>query len=144
MKISTKGRYALRLLVDVAVNSANGPVSIKDVSKRENISDKYLEQIISSLNSAGMVRSIRGAQGGYLLKKRPEEITVGMVLRITEGGMSPVNCLDESEKPCERQPSCPTYKLWERLNNAIIDVIDGTTIADLIDNRPSAADEYVI
>lgn len=144
MKISTKGRYALRLLVDIAANSEGGPVSIKDVSKRENISDKYLEQIISSLNSAGLVRSVRGPQGGYLLRKPSEDITVGMVLRITEGGMSPVTCLEDGAESCDKQAACTTLKLWKRLDDAINDVIDNTTIADLVNDRPNAADEYII
>ena len=89
MKISTKGRYALRLMLDLALNNSGKPVRIRDVSERQNISDKYLEQIISVLNKARFVRSIRGPQGGYLLTRRPEEYTVGMILRLTEGSMAP-------------------------------------------------------
>ena len=95
MKISTKGRYALRLMLDLALNNSGKPVRIRDVSERQNISDKYLEQIISVLNKARFVRSIRGPQGGYLLTRRPEEYTVGMILRLTEGSMAPVDCVDE-------------------------------------------------
>mgnify|MGYP000721230545 FL=1 len=94
MKISTKGRYALRLMLDLALNNSGKPVRIRDVSERQNISDKYLEQIISVLNKARFVRSIRGPQGGYLLTRRPEEYTVGMILRLTEGIMTPVDCVD--------------------------------------------------
>ena len=97
MKISTKGRYALRLMIDLAERSDGTPVSLKDVAKRQNISDKYLEQIISVLNRAGFVRSIRGAQGGYLLKKDPKEYTVGMILRLTEGSLAPVACIEDDE-----------------------------------------------
>lgn len=90
MKISTKGRYALRLMVDLALNNTGEPISLKDIARKENISDKYLEQIISVLNKAGYVRSIRGAQGGYMLRKKPEDYTVGMILRQTEGSLAPV------------------------------------------------------
>ncbi len=92
MKISTKGRYALRLMLDLAVNASEEPVSLKSVAQRQGISDKYLEQIISILNRAGYVKSIRGAQGGYLLRRRPQDITAGMILRLTEGSLSPVTC----------------------------------------------------
>mgnify|MGYP004677302227 FL=1 len=95
MKISTKGRYALRLMVDLALNNTGEPISLKDIARKENISDKYLEQIISVLNKAGYVRSIRGAQGGYMLRKKPEDYTVGMILRQTEGSLAPVACLED-------------------------------------------------
>lgn len=144
MRISTKGRYALRLIIDIAINSSNKPVSIKDVSIRENISDKYLEQIISILNSGGIVRSVRGPQGGYTLRKAPEDITVGMILRLTEGTISPVPCVEEDSPKCERMSTCSTYDLWQRLNQAISDVLDTTTIADLIANRPEAGNDYCI
>lgn len=144
MKISTKGRYALRLLIDIAANSAGKPVSIKDVSARQHISDKYLEQIISTLNNAGLVRSVRGPQGGYLLRKEPKDITVGMVLRATEGTMSPVVCVEPDALPCEHMAECPTISLWKKLDKAISDVIDNTTIEDLANERANAADEYCI
>ena len=97
MRVSTKGRYALRLMLDLALNNTGEPVSIKDISKRQDVSDKYLEQIISVLNKAGFVKSIRGAQGGYMLRKAPEEYTVGMILRLTEGSLAPVECVDFTE-----------------------------------------------
>lgn len=100
MKISTKGRYALRLMLDLALNNSGKPVRIRDVSERQNISDKYLEQIISVLNKARFVRSIRGPQGGYLLTRRPEEYTVGMILRLTEGAWRRVDCVDEELGYC--------------------------------------------
>ena len=99
MKISTKGRYALRLMLDLAIHNTGEAVSLKDIAKRQGISDKYLEQIISVLNKAGFVKSIRGAQGGYLLKKKPEEYTVGMILKLTEGTLAPVGCVgDDAEE----------------------------------------------
>ena len=115
MKISTKGRYALRLMLDLAMNDTGAPISLKDVAKRQDISDKYLEQIISVLNRAGFVKSVRGAQGGYLLKKEPQEYTVGMILRLTEGSLAPVACLDGDENDCERQESCVTLILWKKI-----------------------------
>lgn len=132
MKISTKGRYALRLMMDIAVNGGEKPVSIKEIAKRQDISDKYLEQIISVLNGAGFVRSVRGPQGGYVLKKKPEEYTVGMILRLTEGSLAPVACVEEEEPACGRMESCATFELWKRLNQAISSVVDETTLADLV------------
>ena len=105
MKISTKGRYALRLMLDLAMNGENNVVRIKDIAERQQISDKYLEQIISVLNKAGYVRSTRGPQGGYSLRKAPEEYTVGDILRLTEGSLAPVACVEE-EGSCEREVDC--------------------------------------
>ena len=133
MKISTKGRYALRLMIDLAMNGGGDPISLKDVAKRQGISDKYLEQIISVLNKAGYVRSIRGAQGGYLLKKEPAEYTVGMILRLTEGSLAPVACVEEDETDCERQSGCVTYLLWKKMADAVNDVVDTTTLKDLVE-----------
>ena len=145
MKISTKGRYALRLMIDLAMNGGGDPISLKDVAKRQGISDKYLEQIISVLNKAGYVRSIRGAQGGYLLKKEPAEYTVGMILRLTEGSLAPVACLDYNPVGCERSGECPTLPIWEGLNKVISDYLDGITLQDLIDmQKDKPANDYVI
>ena len=109
MKISTKGRYALRLMLDLAMNGENNVVRIKDIAERQQISDKYLEQIISVLNKAGYVRSTRGPQGGYSLRKAPEEYTVGDILRLTEGSLAPVACVEE-EGSCEREVDCVTVE----------------------------------
>ena len=133
MKISTKGRYALRLMLDIALYSENKPVSIKEISKRQGISDKYLEQIISVLNSAGYVRSVRGPQGGYLLTREPQEYTVGMILKLTEGSLAPVICVEDDASPCNNMGCCPTVEIWKRLNNAINDVVENITLADLIE-----------
>ena len=133
MKISTKGRYALRLMIDLATNDDGNPIRIKDVAERQNISDKYLEQIISALNKAGFVRSVRGPQGGYSLKKKPEDYTVGMILRLTEGSLAPVACVEEDETDCERQGGCVTYLLWRKISDAINGVVDTITLKDLID-----------
>ena len=132
MTISTKRRYALRLMLDIALNDAKTPVRIKDIAERQQISDKYLEQIVSSLNKAGFVKSLRGPQGGYRLTKKPEEYTVGMILRLIEGSLAPVACLDDDINNCTRADRCPTLILWEKLYDAISEVVDNITLADLI------------
>lgn len=144
MKISTKGRYALRLMLDLAMNNTGEPVRIKEISARQEISDKYLEQIISILNKAGYVKSIRGPQGGYRLAREPEKYTVGMILRLTEGSLAPVPCLDDEINSCNRQDACVTLRLWKMLNEAISDVVDEVTLADLVEWQNQISDNYVI
>lgn len=144
MKISTKGRYALRLMLDIALDHSGEPVRIKDIAARQEISEKYLEQIISVLNKAGLVRSIRGSQGGYLLTKEVDKYTAGMILRVTEGSLAPVSCLDDEVNTCERQSMCATLRLWQMLNTAICDVVDKVTLADLMEWQMQMADNYVI
>lgn len=144
MKISTKGRYALRLMLDLALNNTGEPVRIKDIASRQEISDKYLEQIISVLNKAGYVRSLRGPQGGYKLARDPKEYTVGMILRLTEGSLAPVACLEDEENQCARQDECATLILWEKLYDAIKEVVDGYTLADLVDWQMEKVDHYII
>lgn len=144
MRISTKGRYALRLMIDIAINDVEKPVSIKDIARRQDISDKYLEQIISVLNTAGFVRSVRGAQGGYTLKKSPSEYTVGMILRLTEGSLAPVACVEEDAPPCDRVDNCATIEVWKRLNKAISDVVDSITLEDLVAWQNNNADNFTI
>ena len=144
MKISTKVRYALRLMIDLAENSSGNPVSLKDVAKRQGISDKYLEQIISVLNKAGYVRSVRGAQGGYLLKSDPETYTVGMILRQTEGSLAPVSCIEDDEIICDRQEQCVTSIVYKKINDAISNVVDNITLQDLVDWQSEKNGTYVI
>lgn len=144
MKVSSKGRYALRLMLDIAQHDTGSPVRIKDISSRQKISDKYLEQIISALNKAGFVRSVRGPQGGYLLTRKPEEYTVGMILRMTEGSLAPVACLEEEAGSCERQDSCVTFRVWKELNDAINGVVDRITLADLLEWSREGGDNYCI
>lgn len=144
MKISTKGRYALRLMLDLAQNNTGEPVRIKDIAARQELSDKYLEQIISILNKARFVKSIRGPQGGYRLTREPEQYTVGMILRLTEGSLAPVACLEDEVNICERQDTCATLKLWQMLNQAISDVVDRVTLADLVEWENEKLDNYVI
>lgn len=144
MKISTKGRYALRLMLDLAMYSEGGPVCLKDVAKRQQISDKYLEQIIATLNKAGYVRSIRGAQGGYLLKKDPAEYTVGMILRLTEGDLAPVGCVGAEKEECERKEGCVTIRIWQQINDAVNQVVDNITLADMLEWQAELSDQYSI
>lgn len=135
MKISTKGRYAVRVMLDLALNNTGEYIKVKDIAARQGISEKYLEQIIAVLNRAGYVTSVRGAQGGYRLAKRAEDYTVGMILRLTEGSMAPVACLEEGAPVCERYDTCETLEVWKDLYAAINGVIDNMTVADLVEKR---------
>lgn len=132
MKISTRGRYAVRVMLDLAANQTGEYSKVKEIAARQDISEKYLEQIISILNKAGFVKSIRGAKGGYRIGKEPSHFTVGMILRLTEGSLSPVACLDDAINECERCDTCETLSVWKELDQAISNVVDKTTIADLL------------
>ena len=131
MKISTKGRYALRVMIDLAINSNGKYISLKDISERQGISNKYLEQIISLLNKAGYLETARGYTGGYKLAKDPKEYIVGDILRATEGDLAPTYCLTEDGE-CDKQKGCKTYSFWKGLDNAINEYIDSKTLEDLI------------
>lgn len=143
MKISTKGRYGLRLMLELAANYENGNIPLKYISQKQDISDKYLEQIINSLNKAGLVKSVRGSQGGYHLSSAPDKITVGQILRVLEGSLSPVSCV-ENDDECEKQANCLTYPLWKELNDAICAVVDTKTLADLLASSNNSETEYYI
>ena len=144
MKISTKGRYALRLMLDLASNDSGTPIRLKDVAKRQGISEKYLEQIISILNKAGFVRSVRGPQGGYSLSRTPADYTVGMILRLTEGSLCPVDCAAEENGSCDRVDTCVTSMLWKMLHDAISSVVDHVSLEELLSWQNARADDYVI
>lgn len=131
MKISTKGRYALRLMLDLAMHHTGNFVPLKAISQRQDISDKYLEQIVHLLSKGGLVQSARGAQGGYRLTREPVEYTVGEILRLVEGSLVPVACL-ECGANCEHTEECMTIDLYKRMQKAIDDIVDGTTLVDLI------------
>ena len=131
MKISTRGRYAVRVMLDLAQNDHGECIKVKDIAARQGISEKYLEQIIAILNKAGYVKSVRGAQGGYRIADVPEKYTVGMILRLTEGSLAPVTCLEEG-KACQRCDSCRSVEVWKVLYERINQVVDGITIADLL------------
>lgn len=145
MKISTKGRYALRLMLDLATYNTGEPISLNDVAKRQEVSEKYLEQIISILNRGGLVKSSRGAKGGYSLRHRPEEITVGMILRLTEGDLAPVACVsDDNSAECSRIETCVTARVYKKINEAITGVVDGITLADMKEWQDETIETYSI
>lgn len=145
MKISTKGRYALRLMLDLAENSKDNFVALKDIAERQNISKKYLEQIVPLLNKSGVLRTNRGYQGGYMLAKSPSEYTVGEILRITEGSLAPIACLEPDKNPCERSSECMTLFLWKGLYKVVTDYLNSVTLQDIIDNHYNCQiDEYYI
>ena len=135
MRISTKGRYALRLMLDLAVNGEGKNLPLKTIAARQEISDKYMEQLINSLVKAGYVQSVRGAQGGYRLKGEPKDYTVGMILRLMEGSLSPVPCIDGEENSCPRAESCVTVEVWQTLKDAIDGVVDSVTLEDLVQRQ---------
>ncbi|MCH5349976.1 MAG: Rrf2 family transcriptional regulator [Oscillospiraceae bacterium] len=139
MKISTKGRYALRMLIDLALHESDGFVALKDIAERQNISKKYLEQIVPLLNKSNLLKTNRGYQGGYMLSKSTDKYTVGEILRITEGDLCPVSCLQYSPNDCPRAGECMTLFVWEGLYKAITDYLDGITLKDIIE-RGSEAD----
>lgn len=140
MKISTKGRYALILMLDLAVYNTGEPVRLKDVAKRQQISEKYLEQIISVLNKARFVKSIRGPQGGYMLKEAPEQYTVGMILRLTEGSLALVDYDDATAMEREVVIS----RIWKQMETAINSIVDNITLKDLAEWQYETANHYVI
>ena len=143
MLISTKGRYALRVLIDMAEQQAAGYIPLKEIAQRQEISEKYLESIIKILVKAGVVDGLRGKGGGYRLNKAQDQISVDTILGLTEGTLSPVSCLEEGAAPCEKMSCCRTLELWRGLDRVIHDYLNQYTIADLVrDHTPG--DDYVI
>ena len=138
MRVSTKGRYALRMMIEFGLNP-DQCTKISQVAARQGISDKYLEQIVSLLHKAGYVRSIRGAQGGYMLTRKPEEYTVGMILRATEGDLAPAECVSVDGHACTRSGVCPSHAVFSKVYSAINSVIDGVTLCDLIPEGESVS-----
>ena len=135
MKISTKGRYALRMMLDLAEHQNDGYVALKDIAARQNISKKYLEQIVPILNKADILRTTRGFQGGYRLAKPPEKYTVGQILRLTEGSLAPVACLEHDPIECERSVGCATLPVWQGIYRVITEYLDGITLQDILDQQ---------
>lgn len=131
--MSTKSRYALRLLIDMSLNEGDENVKIKDIAARQNLSPKYLEQIVTVLNKAGYVRSERGPQGGYRMVMKPKDISAGDIVRLFEGSTSPVPCLGTHAMECPNESLCYTRSLWIRMDEAVNAVLDGTTVQDLVD-----------
>jgi Rrf2 family protein len=132
MKISTKGRYGLRAMVDLAVYSAGDHISLKSIAERQNISEGYLEQVFSTLRKAGLINSIKGAQGGYAIADRPDKITVGNVLRALEGNLSVIDDKSMDEKTNDKIEDCIRQKVWSIINGSIDDVVDNMTLEDLM------------
>lgn len=130
MKISTKGRYGLRVMTDLAVNGNGGCVSLKDIAEREHLSEKYLEQIVNQLSKAGLVKSLRGAKGGYILTREATEITVEDILKATEGSLAPVACAEDNGK-CASYGDCVTSFIWTEIYKATIGVVSSITLKDL-------------
>ena len=131
MLISTKGRYALRLMLDVALNSGDGPVPLRDIAQRQDLSDKYLEQLVIPLSRAGLVKSVRGASGGYLLTKDAGDYTVGEILRALEGDLAPTSCTEDGHC-CENADRCVSHEVWEKIQSAVDGVVDHITLADMV------------
>jgi len=131
MKISTRGRYALRFMIDLAQHNNGEYTALKDVSQRQDISIKYLEQITSLLSKFGLLASVRGPQGGYKLSKPASAYKIGEILRITEGSLAPVACLDSPENTCERKANCHTLSLWQGLNKVINEYLNSVSLEDL-------------
>lgn len=145
MKISTKGRYAIKLMLDLALYSKGQPVKIKEIAKRQGISEKYLEQIVATLNKAALVKSIRGSHGGYMLSEPPRNYTVGRILRTMEGNLSPTGCVGANGWPCENKATCVSLIIWQKLDEAINGVLEGMTLEDLVEWQQNLwTDQYVI
>ena len=144
MLISTKGRYALRVMADLAEHPSEGYIPLKEIAQRQEISEKYLEAIIKILVKAKLLSTgVRGKGGGYKLTHPPEQYTVGEVLRLTEETLAPVACLEEAADVCPRAPNCRTLPVWKGLNRVINEYLDHITVADIIHSR-DAGNDYVI
>lgn len=136
MLISTKGRYALRVMVDLAEHRAQGYIPLKEIALRQDISEKYLESIVKLLVKARLLDSLRGKGGGYKLVKPPEEYSVGAVLRLTEATLAPVSCLEQGADPCPKKAECRTVAMWNGLDKVINEYLDSVTVADLMRREP--------
>lgn len=143
MLVSTKGRYALRVMIDLAEHQADGFIPLKIIAERQEISEKYLENIIKLLVKAKLLTGVRGKGGGYKLARAPEQYTVGSILRITEESMAPVACLDSDAEACPRAAECRTLNMWRGLDKLINDYLENITLADLMHSDPTGFD-YVI
>lgn len=135
MIVSTKGRYALRVMVDLAEQNANFYIPLKDIATRQNISQKYMESIMTILSKGGLIDGVHGKGGGYKLKRKPQDYKIREILLITEGTLAPVACLENCAPKCERQSECRTLPLWVNLNSIINDYLDSISLADLMKNK---------
>ncbi|MBQ8508029.1 MAG: RrF2 family transcriptional regulator [Clostridia bacterium] len=143
MMISTRGRYALRVMIDLAEQKTSNFVPLKEVAERQEISEKYLESIVKNLVQNGYLEGLRGKGGGYRLVREPDSYTVGSILRLMEGSLAPVSCLAQRAQPCGREAVCRTLPMWRKLYEMVNDYFDGITLADLIESGQSG-DDYVI
>ena len=132
MRISTKGRYALKIMIDLAQHYGEGYISLKDIAERQDVSLKYLEAIAATLNKAGFIISSRGKSGGYRLSRPANEYTVGSVLKLAEGSLAPVSCLYAGSEPCERSDVCITLPMWQELDRIVDGYLESVTIEDLV------------
>ncbi|MDR2933409.1 MAG: Rrf2 family transcriptional regulator [Oscillospiraceae bacterium] len=132
MKISTKGRYGLRIMLELSLHFDKNLLTVREIAEKQGISEKYIEQIISVLNKAGLVRSQRGAAGGYKLAEPPQATTVGAILRVTEGGLNVVDCVSGNADSCDMIEECVTIDVWRAIKEAIESVVDNITLADLV------------
>jgi len=142
MKLSTKGRYGLKAMFELALHYGEGPISLKSIAENQEISESYLEQLVAVLKKKGLATSVRGAQGGYLLSDDPKNITVGDVIRALEGDIAPSDCvLNENIGKCEKQDFCVTKNVWMKIKNSINDVIDSITLQDMVDDFAKINDD---
>ena len=144
MKISTKGRYAIRVILDLAEHNTGEYTPLDDIAKRQEISEKYLESIVSVLVKNDLLTALRGKGGGYKLVKEPDEYTVASILKVTEGSFAPIACLEHQPNRCDRAGFCKTLKMWEGLQQLIEDYFENITILDLMDDDSQGADYYMI
>ena len=134
MKISTRGRYGTRMMLDLAAHHDQGPTPLREIAKRQDLSVKYLEQLIIPLKAAGYIRSVRGARGGYTLARKPDKISVGQIIKVLEGGLSLVDCV-EDPKVCEREKNCPTRDIWLRMSERLMEELSSLTLSDVLDGK---------
>jgi len=133
MRLSTRGRYGLKAMYQLAIHYGEGPIPLKQIADKENLSENYLEQLVSQLRKEGLLTSVRGAQGGYMLAIPPREITVGNVLRVLEGDLAPADCIMEEDYGCENEENCVTKLVWIKIKDSIDEVVDSITLQDMID-----------
>ena len=139
MKISTKGRYALRTLIDLAQHGDHGLVALKDIAGRQEITQKYLEQIVTQMSKAGFLKGVRGPQGGYRLSRDPKDVNVAEILEAIEGSLAPVTCLGSETNECDRCGDCSTLELWTGLHECVMNYLTSITLQDLVDKADKAA-----
>ncbi|SHI52683.1 transcriptional regulator, BadM/Rrf2 family [Geosporobacter subterraneus DSM 17957] len=146
MRLSTKGRYGVKAMFDLALSYGEGPIALNNIAERQNISVHYLEQLFASLRKAGLVKSVRGAQGGYVLAERPQDITVGDIIRTLEGPLAPAECVvSDDSNECSRADCCVTRIIWEKIRDSINEVVDSITLQNMIDDykRMNNKDTYM-